>query len=962
MKGKLLLITLVTIGGGLASAAWAAARPPASTADPPPVSAVAVPQAATARVMAPIGEVDIGQTFPVSITITGLAANLSAFQLDLSYNRAVIGYMRTARGALLGSTGRTVICPPVTQPDEGRVRLGCATTGLPAGASGEGTLAILTFRALDAGRSPLVLSNVQLADDVSPPSIIDFTTQNGSVDVRASEPLTVDAGGPYTDPEGAAIGFTGVFTDPGSTEAYTITWGFGDGATATGTLTPTHAYGDDGFYTTTLTVTADYGASGSATSTVTIDNVAPAVDTGADQAGDEGDTLLVSATFSDPGTGDTHTATIDWDDGAVTTGTVGLEGTVSGTHIYVDNDVYTVTVEVCDDDGGCGSDSLAATIDNVTPVVEVGDNVTISPGDTFSRSGSFTDPGADSWTATVDYDDGLGPLPLALTGKTFELSHTYPDEGIFTLTVEVCDDDEGCGSDSLTVTVDNVPPVVEIGGDGAIDEGDTFSRSGSFTDPDSDTWTATVDYGDGLGPQPLSLIDKTFQLSHTYTDDDAYTLTVEVCDDKECSSDSLTVTVDNVAPTVNVGNDTTLEEGDTFLRAGSFTDPGTDIWTATVDYGDGSGIQPLPLTDKTFQLSHTYTDDDAYTVTVEVCDEEECSSDTLTVTVDNVPPVVSAGSDEAINTGDTFSRSGSFTDPGADSWTATVDYDDGLGPLPLPLAGKTFELSHTYPDQGTFTVTVVVCDDEECGSDTLRVKVGDVGNVPPEVELGEDATIDEGDSFTRTASFSDPDSTTWTATVDYGVGLGTRPLTLTGKSFELTYTYTDSYTFTLEVCVTDDDEGTDCDDLSVIAANVPPTATFTLTPTLIEEGQSATLEFSDPFDPSAADTSAGFLYSYDCTSDGSFELSESVEASYPCVYTTTSTFTATGRIEDKDGGYTDYAAAILVEPHPPLTIYLPIIMRTFGGPRLLFLPLSMRTYRRDSLFLPLRLRGLGGER
>ena len=50
--------------------------------------------------------------------------------------------------------------------------------------------------------------------------------------------------------------------------------------------------------------------------------------------------------------------------------------------------------------------------------------------------------------------------------------------------------------------------------------------------------------------------------------------------------------------------------------SGSFTDPGADTWTATVDYGDGSGVQALTLTDKTFNLSHTYADNGSYTVTV----------------------------------------------------------------------------------------------------------------------------------------------------------------------------------------------------------------------------------------------------------------------------------------------------------------------------------------------------------
>ena len=49
------------------------------------------------------------------------------------------------------------------------------------------------------------------------------------------------------------------------------------------------------------------------------------------------------------------------------------------------------------------------------------------------------------------------------------------------------------------------------------------------TDPGADTWTGTVDYGDGGGAQPLSLnVDKTFSLNHTYADNGVYTVRVTV--------------------------------------------------------------------------------------------------------------------------------------------------------------------------------------------------------------------------------------------------------------------------------------------------------------------------------------------------------------------------------------------------------------------------------------------------
>jgi hypothetical protein len=53
---------------------------------------------------------------------------------------------------------------------------------------------------------------------------------------------------------------------------------------------------------------------------------------------------------------------------------------------------------------------------------------------------------------------------------------------------------------------------------------------------------------------------------------------------------SQNIRVDNVAPTLQVdATDPDLNEGDTFSRSGSFTDPGTETWVATVNYGDGLG-------------------------------------------------------------------------------------------------------------------------------------------------------------------------------------------------------------------------------------------------------------------------------------------------------------------------------------------------------------------------------------
>jgi len=83
------------------------------------------------------------------------------------------------------------------------------------------------------------------------------------------------------------------------------------------------------------------------------------------------------------------------------------------------------------------------------------DDATISEGETYESSVAFTDPGADEWTATVDYRDGSDEETLEDVGRTFDLSHTYSGNGSgpFTVTITVTDDDRGTGSNTAQVTV-----------------------------------------------------------------------------------------------------------------------------------------------------------------------------------------------------------------------------------------------------------------------------------------------------------------------------------------------------------------------------------------------------------------------------------------------------------------------------------------------------------------------------
>jgi hypothetical protein len=167
--------------------------------------------------------------------------------------------------------------------------------------------------------------------------------------------------------EGAAIPIAGMATDPDG-DPLTTSWsvapgvGVDPGASCTiaapASVATTISCTDDGSYTLTLTASDGINAPVSATSTLTVANVPPAMSISSPTSGQLfqlADTIPVTAPFTDPGSNDTHTCSIDWGDTTVTTGTVSESagsGTCSGSHVYSTSGSKTITVKVTDDDGG----------------------------------------------------------------------------------------------------------------------------------------------------------------------------------------------------------------------------------------------------------------------------------------------------------------------------------------------------------------------------------------------------------------------------------------------------------------------------------------------------------------------------------------------------------------------------------------------------------------------------------
>lgn len=156
-----------------------------------------------------------------------------------------------------------------------------------------------------------------------------------------------------------------------------------------------------------------------------------------------------SLTFSAAGSVDPNGSIVGyaWDFGD---GTVGSGETAS--HVYVQDGTYTVRLTVTDNDGLTDTATVVVTVTNVAPVPGTVPNGSVNLGSAYTVAGSFTDPGADTWRATVDWGDGSAPSTVTTSTRSFSLTHTYAAADLYTVTVTIADDDTSASA-THSVTV-----------------------------------------------------------------------------------------------------------------------------------------------------------------------------------------------------------------------------------------------------------------------------------------------------------------------------------------------------------------------------------------------------------------------------------------------------------------------------------------------------------------------------
>src|SRR5436190_2916170 len=94
-------------------------------------------------------------------------------------------------------------------------------------------------------------------------------------------------------------------------------------------------------------------------------------------------------------------------------------------------------------------------------------------------------------------------LSFSSPGSLGSTSHTYVDNGTYTVTEKITDKDGGSDTQTFKVVVANVPPAVSPPNNQSSDEGSSKSFDlGSFTDPGAHdgAWMVHVTWGDGSAP------------------------------------------------------------------------------------------------------------------------------------------------------------------------------------------------------------------------------------------------------------------------------------------------------------------------------------------------------------------------------------------------------------------------------------------------------------------------------
>ena len=613
---------------------------------------------------------------------------------------------------------------------------------------------------------------------------------------------------------------------------------------------------------------------------------------------------------------------------------------------FPDNGSFTVRARIIDKDGGFNEYTVAVTVANVAPTATLGNNGPVNEGSpaTITFSGQFDASTADT-TAGFHYaysctNGDLSGSTYAASGTSATNACTFNDNGSYPVKARIIDKDGGFTEYTTSVTVNNVAPTATLSNSGPINEGSSATISfSSQLDPSSADTSAGFHYafsctnGD-LSGETYAGSGTTANTSCNFTDNGTKAVKARIIDkDGGFTEYTTNVTVNNVAPTASFAGVTTANEGETKVYTFSNqADVSSDDIAAGFHYaysctGGSLAGSTYAGSGSTTSVNCAFPDNGTFSVTARIIDKDNGATEyVVSVTVDNVAPTATLGSNSSVNEGSpatiTFSNQ---SDVAADLATLHYAYSCTNGDLSgATYAGSSASASTscTFNDNGSNTVKARVID-KDGGYNEYTTSVV-VNNVAPTASLSNNGPINEGSS--ATISFSgqlDPSSVDTAAGFRYAYSCSNGDLSAatyaaSSTTASTSCSFDDNGTKTVKARIIDKDGGYNEYTTSVVVNNVAPTATFNTPPGAVNEGASFNLSLTGATDVSSVDQTAGFNYAFDCgTGYGAFGPSSTVS----CTAYDNPGVTVKGKVQDKDGGETEYTGSVTINNVAPTATF-----------------------------------------
>ena len=138
-------------------------------------------------------------------------------------------------------------------------------------------------------------------------------------------------------------------------------------------------------------------------------------------------------------------------------------------HKYTTTGIFSVTLRA-ENSAGVYTKTLLSQV-KILPAVTLS-NFSTNEGALYVTAGSFTDPDSAVWTGTVYFGDGSNLQNLTINpNKTFTLTHSYLDSGLFNVNVQIVDEIGGKGIVTVTATIANLAPTANLTSTIQVNEG-----------------------------------------------------------------------------------------------------------------------------------------------------------------------------------------------------------------------------------------------------------------------------------------------------------------------------------------------------------------------------------------------------------------------------------------------------------------------------------------------------------